>query len=611
MPVDVETILKESIAHITGLKPGAVPLGGIQLEDGIHEIQNRIVRFVRGILGFEASTDPILTGIYNDLKDDFLKFYSQNSNRQFLKERWEIVETTTDDNLRARAITEIWAPETAMTDEDILSRWKLSNVCPNKTPYKPHEVVIQINGLYSLPKNVPDTLSKEIRDEWGRVKSRTDDVIYDYDHPVPLFSPDAEHELVSCLDELDKDIDFEKEQGVLLDDYQVPVVVSVSVTHPRIDRLCSMWLQEMMTRRHYKNMRFYLLNQQAVEEIKSILNFYPKERSVFSVLGKYANHFNTLKYFQLLMEKPHGIRAGFKIDADEGIRSRDLYAATGKTWFQTMCHKYWGGTANDPDDSSVYLGVNEGEYINEKDIHALGYKNSLRMPDVSFNGEYIGPQIFFNKAIAHARATALYNRKANRLEDFISHPVVKGGGYGIDNYSLKTCAPFTLSLVGRAEDQQFYLACLAKGINGIFHPDLRIAHYKQSIAVSESTTEVTRFIGDMFRLVIFKEIVGFLGVKIKIDPMPGVFAGDLARIQAFFSILYKSYGYLAAGEVDKGNLLFTRGLDELQELIKAIDSGEIKRKWKAEKEDFKQFIRSVAACSPDDLKRVVETLEIK
>jgi hypothetical protein len=115
----------------------------------------------------------------------------------------------------------------------------------------------------------------------------------------------------------------------------------------------------------------------------------------------------------------------------------------------------------------------------------------------------------------------------------------------------------------------------------------------------------------MFRLVIFMEIVGFLGVKSKIDPMPGVFAGDLARIQAFFSILYKSYGYLASGEVDKGNLLFTQGLDELQELIKAIGSGEIKRKWEAEQEDFNQFIRSVAACSPDALKRVVATLEKK
>jgi hypothetical protein len=33
----------------------------------------------------------------------------------------------------------------------------------------------------------------------------------------------------------------------------------------------------------------------------------------------------------------------------------------------------------------------------------------------------------------------------------------------------------------------------------------------------------------MFRLVIFQEIVGFLGVKDLIDPMPGVFAGELSQ----------------------------------------------------------------------------------
>ena len=117
-----------------------------------------------------------------------------------------------------------------------------------------------------------------------------------------------------------------------------------------------------------------------------------------------------------------------------------------------MCHEYWGGTAEDARGMPVYLGVNAGEYINERDIKTFGYENSLRKPDVKFDGNFIGADIFFNKGIAHARATALYNQAAGRLDDFISHPVVKGGGYGIDNYSLRKYVPFTFSEVGRAED---------------------------------------------------------------------------------------------------------------------------------------------------------------
>jgi len=612
MPVHAEKVLKETIARITGLKKGYPPLGSIKVENGESETQNIIADFFKNIIGQSAVLkDARLIKLYNRLKNDFIRFYSISRNRLFLEERWKILTSLDDNNLSAKAVTEIWAPEVSIADEDILPKWKLSKVSPNKKPYKPEEVVLQVNGLYSLPDSIPEFLHRDIRDEWNRVIDIPDDVVFDYDHPVPIFSPDDSHELISCLNELDEEIGFEKTQGIFRADYKVPVVLSISVTHPRIDRLCSMWLRNIMEEKHYKNMRFYYLSEGTTGNIKKALDFYPRRKAVFSVSGKYANHFNTLKYFQLILEKTHGIRTGFKIDADEGIRSGDLQAATGKTWFQTLCHEYWGGTAEDARGMPVYLGVNAGEYINEGDIKTFGYENSLRKPDVKFDGNFIGTDIFFNKGIAHARATALYNKAAGRLDDFISHPVVKGGGYGIDNYSLRKYAPFTFSEVGRAEDQQFYLSGLAKGVNGIFTPDLRIAHYKQSLARSESTTEATRFLGDMFRLVIFQEIVGFLGVKDLIDPMPGVFAGELARIQAFFSILYKSYSYCAKGETYTGDLLFERGLKELQGLIDDVESGRIRQQWEIEQNDFETLIDAIDTCNRNELFSAVLTMEVK
>lgn len=611
MHLNVKQAFKETIAHITGLKEGFPPLGGIKVAHGDSPTQNDIAGFFMYILGLSDSYENTeLFDIYNILENDFLRYYSDEENTCFLEDRIQIIESATDNNIRAKAITEIWAPETAMHNDEILPAWKLSSVQANTHPYKPEEILLQLNGLYTLPEDVPDSLPGNIRDEWNRIKDISDDIFYEYDHPVPIFCPDTTHELVACLHELDLEIGFEKEQAVFDDQYKVPVVISVSVTHPRLDHLCVMWLKTILGEKKYKHLNLFILSEKSTTHLKNILGFQPGENSVFSVSGKYANHFNTLKYFQLIMGKTHGIRAGFKLDSDEGIRSRDLYSVTGTTWFNTMCHHYWGGTAEDAWGTHVYIGVNEGEYVNEKDIKAHGYENSLRLPDVIFDGTYVSPDIFFHKGIAHACATSLYNKAGEKLEDFISHPVVKGGGYGIDNYALKKFVPFTLSLVGRAEDQQFYLSGLARGVCGIFTPDLRIAHYKQSLAASESTTEVSRFIGDMFRLVIFKEIVGFLGVKGKINPMPGVFAGDLARVQAFFSILYKSYAYCHRGDIEKGDLLFRRGIDELAHLMQTIDSGKIKQQWDKEQTDFQNLVIAIESCSPDKLAEAVRNLEI-
>jgi len=275
-----------------------------------------------------------------------------------------------------------------------------------------------------------------------------------------------------------------------------------------------------------------------------------------------------------------------------------------------MCHPYWGGTARNAEGRLIYLGINEGEYINEKDIKAKGYAQCLREPDVKYPPTYIDANIFFNKNFAHAKATALYNKKVAKLEDFISHPVVKGGGYGIDNYALKNYTPFTFSEVGRAEDQQFYIAGLARGLQGIFTPNLRIAHYKQSAATTEHSTEVSRFIGDIYRLVIFAHIVDFLGVKDAIDPMPGVFASPLARIQSFFSLLYKSYYYFTQGQPAAGEELFRRGFKEWDQLIRQIDQGEIRERWQAEQKEWNNFIKIITSAPVENIQRVLTEIEI-
>lgn len=214
-------------------------------------------------------------------------------------------------------------------------------------------------------------------------------------------------------------------------------------------------------------------------------------------------HFNALKYTQLLQEKAYGIKAGFKLDTDEGIRSREAHALTGKTWLQLMCHTCWGARAVDWKGRPVTLDINEGEYVNSTDMDRLGYKSSVQS--------------------------------------------------------------------------------------------------------AEHRTRASRFIGDMYRLIIFQELVRCLGVKDDIDPMPGVFAGELARCQAFFCLIYCAYAFAAEGDRESCDQLMGAGRNELNQLQREIDSGIVETKLNEEHRMWQSFIREVDAL--DDSGHVRDLLD--
>jgi hypothetical protein len=83
---------------------------------------------------------------------------------------------------------------------------------------------------------------------------------------------------------------------------------------------------------------------------------------------------------------------------------------------------------------------------------------------------------------------------------------------------------------------------------------------------------------------------------------------SLARIQAFFSILYRSYSYCAKGETHTGDLLFERGLKELEGLIDDIESGRIRQQWDVEQNDFETLIHAIDTCDRNELLSAVLTI---
>jgi hypothetical protein len=546
----------------------------------------------------DAGAGQELQQLFERAAAAFLDYYSRPEQAEYVESMLELFESGVDRSLLAEEISKIWAPELHMRDEEILPRWQLAEVKPAEQPVKPEQVLLQLNALYTLPERIPENLEEDLAAEGRRCLEKPGRTVAEYDHPVPLFAPDDEHELVGCMDELEGDIAFEKEHGVLPQEHRVPVLISVSVTHEALDKPTGEWVRRLLNRREYRHLRVLVLTEETARTLSR--EAVGDGEGLFSVFGAYGRHFTALKYAQLLLEPVLGVTAGFKLDTDEGLRSRELFAATGRSWMETLCHPYWGGRARDWRGREVELGVNEGEYVNSSDIEKLGYENALRTPDVAVPDSWSGAGMFFAKGFAHGRATALYNRFQS-VEEGISHPVVKGGGYGITNAALRSAAPFTFSRVGRAEDQQFYFSCLAGGVRGIFHPDLRIAHYKSAVGKAEEKTAASRFLGDMYRLIIFEHLVKRFGVKEELDPMPGVFAGPLARAQAAFSLLLKACEFRRDGNEAAAGYLLQEGGGRLLGLERQIDDGTIDRELEEEQRGWREFIRRAAEAPPEKI----------
>ncbi|ADK79513.1 hypothetical protein Spirs_0357 [Sediminispirochaeta smaragdinae DSM 11293] len=507
----------------------------------------------------------------------------------------------------ATAVAEFWAPEIKGEKQEAVKHWRLRSAEPNPKPIKASEILLQLNGLYTLPETIPDELPDELKDAGKRLLAHPGAKVADYDHPVPLFQDDESHELVSCLARLEDDIAYEKSIGLLPVHHKVPILLSVSVTHEHLDEVVCAWIAYLLGKRLYHHFRLYLLTEERCRYIDRKL--FGGGMPQFGVAGAYGRHFTALKYSSLLFERGWGIRASFKLDTDEGILSRNLKEATGKSWFETLCHPLWGAQAVDPKGQTVYLGVNEGEYVNSNDIDTLGYPEALRTPDVKLPASHAGRDLFFQKGFAHGNATAWYN-EFDDLEELISHPVVKGGGYGITNDGIRQAAPFTWSKVGRAEDQQFYFSALSGGVRGIFHPNLRIAHYKNAVSGAEHKTESTRLAGDMYRLVQFSFLAEYFGVKEELDPMPGVFASRLARAQAFFHLIHRAAAFLMEGKGDHASFLLSEGLRSLADFEKLIDSGKALEEIEKERALWRQFINTTDTLSAGVVREVIDSCEV-
>ncbi len=532
----------------------------------------------------------ILKRFSKDIEKDFTDYYSLDENIKQLEERAKIIFESEDPIERARAISELWSPELCINDDQIYNSWLLKNTAENPEPYRPEELIIQLNALYSpAGKTAPEGISEKTAQAYNSYMEKSPKRIAVYDHPVPVFTRGAEHELEKCLVELDADIAYEKKCGIFPAAQNMKILISISTTHAGLDTICEIWLKEILSELKIKHLDCYLLSEKKCRCLDELLG---DAASIFTVQGKYACHFGALKYAQLLFERGYGIRAGFKLDTDEGIHSADMKEASGLTWLQQLCHPFWGGTAETADGRKITLGFNIGEYVDSRDLHKLGYEEAIRTPEVKLNDDLRGPYLLFNKGACQAKGTALLNR-GKKLEDFISHPLVKGGGYGIDNNSLRRAVPVGFSMTGRAEDQQFYFSAVGSGIQGIFNPLLRIIHYKADVAKSEHENQAARSIADIYRMILFRELMTELDVVKYTIPFPANFASPISRAQVFWLWIYLIFQASANGHEDEAEEYLSEGLRQLPPLLDDIEAGRVNKRFNKERAAWKEFIRAV------------------
>ena len=601
--------IKQYIGTDTSESLGGLPGAPARKENKLAEYVSRIFESIISGADFpkDVPSSGKLSSFYLQVKNDFTSRYSEKTEDLFFSSRANIIMNSKDPLSRARAISELWSPDLAVDDDEIFNSWKLDKVEENPKPYRPEEVIIQLNSLYAPCGNkAPADIDSDLISEYEQYITSNPDKIAVYDHPVPVFTSGRAHELEFCLSELDLDIEFEKECGVLSGEKRMPVLISISTTHRGLDIICEKWLKRMINSLSLKHLDCYLLSENKSRRLEKLLG---PSASVFTVQGKYACHFGTLKYAQLIFEKAAGIRAGFKLDTDEGIHSRDLKAVSGKTWLEHLCHPYWGGKAVTSDGRTIKLGFNIGEYVDSRDLDKLGYKKAIRTPEVKPKDDLRGPFLLFNKGAAQAKGTLLYNR-AEELEDYISHPLVKGGGYGVDNETLMNAVPVGFSMVGRAEDQQFYYSALGAGFQGIFNPYLRIIHYKAAVAGSEHKNEAGRNVADIYRMLLFRELMTSLDVIEQTRPFPAVYASKLAGLQAFLLWMFLILKNSAEGNEDVAEEYLEEGLRELIPLLDEIREGNVMKKFRNEQKTWKDFSQAVPDIDISDAKEWINSLKV-
>ncbi|MCP5515405.1 MAG: hypothetical protein H7A26_08075 [Spirochaetales bacterium] len=412
---------------------------------------------------------------------------------------------------------------------------------------------------------------------------------YWYDHPIPIGIKKENNEILYGLKNLDKAVAFEKNRGTCGKDIKVPVLLSVSVTHPGLDEIALDYLaQELEKGGLPEHLDVFVFGEKDTQDLmENILVPSAVEKGlsdsagtargllgVFGVDGEYGRHYSFLKaiaaMWKLLMN--HAVKGVFKIDLDQVFDQETLVSETGKSAFGHLSSPLWGAYGTDWVNREVFLGMIAGSLVNEKDI-----KKGLFTPDVDYppagadNGGRADlkseDKIFYSRLpqalSTHAEMICRYGEDGapDGKRECLQRVHVTGGTNGILIEALRRWRPFTPSFFGRAEDQAYILSSFTGGrsekgtqLAYLHQSGLIMRHDKDAFAAEAiKAAEGGRQTGDYIRMLLFSRYAECLpggrdSVKERIDPFTGSFVSYLPVTTAVLRMLFKSEEMLESGK---------------------------------------------------------------
>jgi hypothetical protein len=476
----------------------------------------------------------------------------------------------------------------------------------NKSPIKDpaRQILFTSNVLLTLPPlsrpldELP--LSRTIKEKL--VEISVEEQIYWYDHPIQIGVDKSKNEFLYGLKGLEEAFLFERSRGNTSTGVKLTCLLSVSVTHQRLQGIAKNYLEEVISQSEgLKDMDVYIFTENDTEEIiEKIISpaavhylehEMPKEfLQMFGVDAKYGRHYSFLKaitaFWNILIDPQ--IKANFKIDLDQVFPQKELVEETGFSAFEHLKTPLWGAKGLDSSGRPLEFGMIAGALVNERDIN-----NSLFVPDVSFpSGEPSLDEYIFFSLLPQALSTEaeMLTRYTGDSLDGVKKCIrrihVTGGTNGILVNSLRKHRPFTPSFIGRAEDQAYILSALdnkARGSLAYVHKDgLIMRHDKEEFAQDAiQSASLAKLVGDYVRILYFSAYAGILEQEVEelkdlLDPYTGCFISKIPVVVTYLRFAFKTASFFAAGKNDQGLEFLDTGSRRITEAIK-FTSGKMSR----------------------------------
>jgi len=451
------------------------------------------------------------------------------------------------------------------------------NTTPITNPAR--EILFTSNVLLTVPQVTKSIAALPLS---HRLKEMIMSMIHDpqihwYDHPIQIGVEPDKNEVLYGLRGLEKALEFEHERGNMSSDDKLICVLSVSVTHQRLQSIAKSYLEEVLVSSgNMKNIDAYVFSeidtQRIIDEILApAADHYLKRNdsgillSVFGVDGEYGRHYSFLKaiapFWNILIQPE--IKAAFKIDLDQVFPQNELVEQTGSSVFEHLKSPLWGALGLDSDGQPIEFGMIAGALVSEKDIGQSLFTPDVLFPEITLSpDEYIFysflPQALSTEAEMMTRyATDTLDGKRTCLQRI--H--VTGGTNGILVDSLRRYRPFTPSFIGRAEDQAYILSVLNNTGTKLayVHKDgLIMRHDKEAFAQEAiQSAHMAKLVGDYIRILYFSSYAGTLTkdvtqLKDTIDPFTGCFISRIPFSVVFLRFAFKAASFFDAGKDEQG-----------------------------------------------------------